>query len=101
MIIYNVTLRVDNSIVTEWLEWMKAEHMPAVMATGLFTEKRLARLLEQDELEGVTFVAQYCCNGLTEYNTYISQYSQQLRDESFRKFGDKFIAFRTLMEAEN
>ena len=48
MIIYNVTIKPDWSIHDEWVKWMKEEHMPELMKTGLFTDSRLCRLLEQD-----------------------------------------------------
>jgi hypothetical protein len=98
MIIYNVTVRVDIDFADEWVSWMKNEHIPELMATGLFTDNRLNRLLEQDEIEGVTYVAQYFCKDIEHYNKYISEYSQVMREKGIKRFGDKFIAFRTLME---
>ncbi len=101
MIIYNVTLKIDNSVVEEWVKWMKEEHMPELMATGLFTGKRLCRLLEQDEAEGVTYIAQYFCKSIYEYNAYIDKHASMMREKGFARFGNKFIAFRTIMEAED
>lgn len=98
MIIYNVTLKVDSSIADEWVSWMKTEHMNDVMGTGLFTDCRLCRLLEQDEAEGVTYVAQYFCRGLEEYNNYIDNFATGMREKGFKLFGGKFVAFRTVME---
>jgi hypothetical protein len=100
MIIYNVTIKVNSDIADAWLNWMKTEHIADVMGTGLFVDARLCRLLEQDETEGVTFAAQYFCNSLAEYNTYIDKHAQQMRDKGFKLFGGKFIAFRTVMEIE-
>jgi len=98
MIIYNVTLKVNNDIAEDWVRWMKKEHMNDVMNTGLFTECRLCRLLEQDEEEGVTYIAQYFCAGMKEYNTYIDKFAQNMREKGFALFGGKFVAFRTVME---
>lgn len=98
MIIYNVTLKVDSSIADEWVTWMKQEHMPELQHTGLFTGYRLCRLLEQDEAEGITFSAQYTLDSLDDYNTYISKHAQSMRDKAFSRFGNKFIAFRSVME---
>ena len=98
MIIYNVTLKVDKEIVAEWLQWMKEVHMPELMKTGLFSENKLCRLLEQDETDGATFVAQYFCKSMTEYNKYISEHSQVMREKGMQLFGGKFAAFRTVME---
>ncbi len=98
MIIYNVTLKVEADISDEWVNWMKASHMPALMNTGLFMDCRLCKLLEQDEADGLTFIAQYSCEGIEQYNRYINEFAETFRAESFRLFGSKFVAFRTLME---
>jgi uncharacterized protein DUF4286 len=98
MIIYNVTLKVNNEVADAWVNWMKTEHMADLMNTGLFVDCRLCRLLEQDELEGVTYAAQYFCESIDQYNTYIDKYAQEMREKGFRLFGGKFVAFRTVME---
>lgn len=99
MIIYNVTIKVQAAIADAWLRWMKEEHMPDLQRTGLFTDYRLCRLLEQDDADGPTFAAQYFCDSLEDYHEYINSHAPVMRDKGQKKFGDKFIAFRTVMEA--
>jgi hypothetical protein len=99
MIIYNVTVKVQAPIAEAWIRWMKEEHMPDLQRTGLFTEYRLCRLLEQDEAEGPTFTAQYFCDSLEDYHEYINHHSAAMREKGQKKFGNQFIAFRTVMEA--
>jgi hypothetical protein len=98
MIIYNVTVKLDNEIEENWVRWMLDEHIPMLMQTGLFKDARLCRLLEQEEADGVTYIAQYFCESIAEYNTYISEHAQVMREHGFKKFGNKFLAFRTVME---
>lgn len=98
MIIYNVTVKVEASIADAWVKWMLEEHMPDLKSTGLFTEYRLCRLLEQDEAEGITFSAQYSCISLKEYNDYIDNHAQAMRNKAFDRFGAGFVAFRSVME---
>lgn len=100
MIIYNVTVKIDVEAADEWVKWMKEEHMPELMKTGLFTDSRLCRLLEQDETEGRTYTAQYFCNTIEDYNSYIDNHAQHMRDKGFARFGNRFMAFRTVMEVE-
>jgi len=98
MIIYNVTVKVENSIADAWVNWMKTEHMPELMHTGLFVDCCLCRLLEQDEADGVTYTAQYFCEGMEQYNQYIALHAEKMRNKGFMLFGGKFVAFRTIME---
>jgi prophage antirepressor-like protein len=100
MIIYNVTVKVEKSVAKEWVEWMKQEHMPELMQTGLFVDSKLCRLLEQDETEARTYVAQYFLDNLEHYDTYIAEHAPRMREKGFKRFSDKFIAFRTVMVVE-
>ena len=101
MIIFNVTVKVDKSIVEEWLRWMRQEHIPDLMKTGLFVDAKLCRLLEQDETDGKTYVAQYFLDSMEHYNSYIAEHAPRMRDKGFKRFGNKFIAFRTVMAVES
>ena len=98
MIIYNVTIKVTAGINERWLQWMKEEHIPAIMATGLFHDYRICRLLEQDDQEGPTYTVQYFTDTLENYQTYLQEYAPLLRQKSYDKFGDQFLAFRTVMQ---
>jgi hypothetical protein len=99
MIVYNITNKVRWHIVEAWLQWQVEEQVPAVLATGLFDGHRLYKLLEQDEEEGPTFVIQYNTSSVERYERFAAEYAQQFQLEGWRKWGDGFIAFRTLMES--
>ncbi len=98
MIIYNVTIKVDNTAAEAWVEWMKNEHIADVLATGLFVDARLSRLLEQDDSEGITYIAQYFADTIEQYQEYIENHAIAMREKGFKAFGGKFAAFRTVME---
>jgi hypothetical protein len=100
MIIYNVTVKVDHAITKDWVKWMKTEHIPELLKTGLFIDYRFCRLLEQDETDGPTYTIQYFCDSLEHYNTYLAEHASRMREKSQKKFGGRFIAFRTVMEVE-
>jgi hypothetical protein len=99
MFIYNITIKIDNDIVDEWLRWQKEIHIPEILGTGLFYEHRFFELLEQDETDGRTFVIQYFANTRKDYDTYIQHHAPVLRDKAIKKWGNQFIAFRTFLQA--
>src|SRR5438105_7862776 len=98
MIIYNVTIKVDWSIHDEWLQWMKEEHIPDILATQLFYQHQLVRLLQVDETDGPTYAVQYYAHTIEDYNRYLALQSMLQHQRSLDKWGDKFVAFRTIME---
>lgn len=101
MFIYNVTIKVHSSIWEQWLQWLQEEHVPEVLATGCFSDARVLRMLETDDSEGPTFTVQYSAESKAAYNKYIEQHAGLMRQQSFDKWGDKFIAFRSLMQVVN
>ena len=98
MIIYNITVKVEASSAEKWLKWMKEEHLEDMMNTGLFSDYRMCRLLDQDDAEGVTFVIQYHTDSIENYQSYLSEHAPKMRQKSLSKFADKMVAFRTVME---
>ena len=98
MFIYNVTIKLDHSIHTEWVHWMKEKHIPDVMQSGCFTGYKFVRLLDIEETEGVTYATQYFAETKEDYDRYISFFAPSLRNDSIKQWGNKFIGFRTLMK---
>lgn len=98
MIVYNITIKIVPGIEEEWVNWQKNEHIPEIMSSGLFTENRFYRLLGQNETDGITYVVQYFASSLENYNRYINDIAPPLRQRALDKWGNQFIAFRTLME---
>jgi hypothetical protein len=101
MMIYNVTSKIDWSIADAWVEWMQQVHIPDVVATGCFTKSQFVRLMDIDEKDGPTYAAQYYAESQQKIDEYIQQHATVLRKHTIEKWGDKFIAFRTLMQVVN
>jgi hypothetical protein len=98
MILYNVSNKVERSTEQEWLDFMKNTHIPEVMATGHFTGYRICRLLDQPDDDDPTYVIQYECASLHKLNHYQLHNAPALREDLNKRFKDKYVAFRTVME---
>src|SRR4051812_9005246 len=101
MIIYNVTIKIEWAIADDWLKWMKEVHMPEMLNTGCFEKHQLVRLLQVDETEGPTYAVQYFSPTLMKYDEYLQHHAPGLRQKTMHKWGEKYIAFRTLMQMED
>jgi hypothetical protein len=97
MIIYNVTINIDESIHNEWLTWIK-EHIPQVLATGKFTEAKLTKVLVEEEMGGTTYSVQYRAKSRKDLDDYYQQDAERLRQDGLKRFADKMLAFRTELE---
>lgn len=97
-VIYNVTIKVEAGIAEAWLNWLLEEHIPEVMQTECFTDYKVVRLLEVDDSEGPTYAIQYSAQSKADYNRYVTVHAPAMRQKSFGKWGDRFIAFRSVMQ---
>lgn len=98
MIIYNVTVNVDESIHDQWMSWMTEKHIPEMLGTGKFSKALMTRVLVQEDLGGVTYSVQYTCSSKELLEEYYKKDSDQLRQKGFELFGNKFGAFRTELQ---
>lgn len=98
MIIYNVTINIDESIHDQWLVWMQQKHINDVLKTGLFTKAKLVKVLVEEEMGGVTYAVQYFTESKDKLNEYYKSHAPKLREEGVSLFGDKMLAFRTELE---
>jgi hypothetical protein len=101
MYLYNVTINLEDSIHNEWMDWMLNKHLAEVMATGCFVAHRILKVLTEIENNGTTYSVQYYFNTMSDYERYQEKYAPVLRQEGVKKFGEKMVAFRTLLEIVN
>jgi hypothetical protein len=97
MIIYNVTVSVEESIKADWLTWMQDVHIPEVMATGVFSKSQINRVMVQGD-SGNTFAIAYTCNSMKDLHKYQVKFAPELQKKHVARYGEKAVAFRTLME---
>ena len=98
MIIYNVTINVDDSIHHDWLKWMQNKHINDVLATGLFTNAKMVKVLVEEEMGGNTYAVQYFTDSRAKLEDYYQNHAPRLRQEGLQLFADKMLAFRTELE---
>ncbi|MDG1731123.1 MAG: DUF4286 family protein [Algibacter sp.] len=97
MIIYNVTVNIDESIHDEWLIWIK-EHIPKVLGTGKFEKATLSKILVEEDLGGMSYSIQYRSYSREALDAYYKEDAEKLRNDSLKKFADKMLAFRTELQ---
>jgi hypothetical protein len=97
MIIYSVTIIIETSIETDWVDWMKTVHVPDVLRTGCFKECRIYKVAGSDG-EEPSYVMQYQCRSMEEYHRYRDNFASALQKEHSDRFAGKFRGSRQLLE---
>jgi hypothetical protein len=99
MIIYNVTIKIDNNVREEWLNWMRTVHIPEVLNTGYFQDHQIARVLGQDESEATTYAVQYTCSDMKTLQEYSAKAAPALQRATLERYPNgQLVAFRTMLE---
>ncbi|MBW8242949.1 DUF4286 family protein [Muricauda oceani] len=98
MLIYNVTINIDESVHDQWLDWMKDKHIPDMLATGKFSHAKMVRVLVEEDMGGITYSIQYTTQSRDTLEAYYKEDAEHLRAQAQRMFPNKFVAFRTELE---
>ncbi len=99
MVLYNVTINIDDDVEQDWIRWMKEEHIPEVMETGFFVENRMMKMLSESPDEtGKTYAIQYMAQSLDDIETYLEKDAPKLQKQGIIRYGTKMAAFRTVLE---
>ncbi len=97
-IVYNVTVKILDEILIDWLQWMQEVHIPDVMNTQCFLSYQMNKILHDDGDGGHSYAIQYICESIEELNTYQAKFAKKLQEEHATRYKNKYVAFRTLME---
>jgi hypothetical protein len=97
MYIYNVTITIEPEIQEEWLQWMQSHHIPAMLATGKFSNALMTRVHAEQPSEGISYSVQYRTDSKETLQKYYTEDAAILRAQS-KIFEGRFIAFRTELE---
>lgn len=99
MIVYSVTVNIEDEVHDAWLTWMKETHIPDVMKVGIFTDSRFLKLITYNpDVTGQSYNIQYDCESMKDLHHYQTKHAPALQKDHNDKFEGKFVAFRTLLE---
>ncbi|GHB47055.1 DUF4286 family protein [Mongoliitalea lutea] len=98
MYLYNVTVNVEKEMEEEWLDWMKAVHIPDVLATGMFVENKLFKIMHDSEDGSLNYSVQYFAESMDHIMNYQQNFAPKLQAETQKKYGDRLVIFRTLLK---
>ncbi len=101
MYIYNVTTNIEESVHSEWLQWMKETHIPDVLATGKFLNAKMSKVLVDEETDGTTYSVQFTTTDKETLEKYYREDAERLRQDVTELFAGKFVSFRTVLQIVN
>ncbi len=97
MVIYNVTINIEESVHHHWLQWMKTEYIPAMLATGKFSKALMSRISIEEEMGGMSYSIQYTTDSKETLQKYYEENARQLQT-LLKPFQGKYVSFCTELE---
>lgn len=77
----------------DWLQWMKTQHIPDVLSTGLILS---AQALQSRDQKGLYYF-NYHFKSMQEYQQYHEEHGPSLKAHTQERYGGKFVASRQLL----
>ncbi len=97
MILYNITIIIEDSMQEEWLGWMNKNFVDRVMDTELFASSRLLKVLDSPN-EGITYCIQFIADNISLYHQFKQDHEPVILEDLSSRFANRFVSFSTLME---
>jgi len=94
MLTYQVKIKIDASVESEWLAWMKIKHVPDVIATGLIKSFQILKPESKEQL----YLFHYHFESRKDYERYQKEFASELKTHPTEKFPNRFTAERELLE---
>jgi hypothetical protein len=98
MIIYNVTINIDNEVHDQWFKWMKNNYIPGLLNSGLIIENKILKLLTEVHNEGTTYSFQYSLKSMDDYKQLESSLIPALQHSLYDLYQNRYVEFTTLLE---
>jgi hypothetical protein len=97
MILYNITVILDEAIEADWLNWINQSFVPEALSSNLLVSNRILKILDSPN-EGVTYCLQFIADDIHNYNQFKDTHAAALLDSHTLKFKNQSVFFSTVME---
>ena len=100
MILFNITVIIEEEIEAEWLKWIKNVFVPDALSSNLLVSNRLLKVLNSPN-EGITYCLQFIADDLKNYTEFANKHSSALLNTHTEQFKNKAVSFSSIMEFIN
>ena len=98
MLIYNTTFHCEKSCYDEFVAWMRSEFIPVAIQHKGVSAPRMARVLAQEEGEGISVSVQFDTLSLDTLSAWYEACGATLVKQLEAKFQQRVVGFSTILE---
>ena len=99
MIHYEVNLTIQNEIFEDYYAWL-IEHIEVILKIDGFQKVILYKIQSENDEKHQHIVASYLLTSREKFDHYLENYAKELRNDGLKRFGDKCVATRRIMEVD-
>lgn len=100
MYLINTTFVLTRRIEPDFTAWLGGVYRPAAAATGIFSNMRLARVLNDDDPMTVTLAFEMQCESLSEAKRWHDTSAALLRGDMADRWGENALFFTSYLKIE-
>jgi len=100
MILYNITIIIEEGIENDWLKWINQNFVPDALSSNLLVSSRLLKVLDSPN-EGITYCLQFIADNIQNYNEFKNLHASEILDAHASEFKNKSVFFSSVMEFIN
>jgi hypothetical protein len=98
MLLYNITIGIDQDIEKEWIEWVKENFISEVMSTQLFVDSKMYKVLHDEDGGSVSYSLQFFSHNIKQVTQYLELFAPAIIEKHRNQFPNKHVVFQTLLE---
>lgn len=98
MLIFNTTYQVTTKHTDNWIQWIKTDHIPFMMNSGVFLEPQISKIVGSEDETGVSFSVQFMIENMDTLVHWHKQYATEFQNIVTNKFGTEVVFFSTVLE---
>jgi len=99
MILYSITINIEKVVHDQWLDWIRAHHVPTILKTGLILDNKILKLFNEEENNtGITYSFQFFFRDFEALEIYQREFEPGIDNELYKNYSSQFVEFRTVLE---
>ena len=100
MVLYNITLNIDNDITEACLDYLKRFYVPQATQSGVMHSLKIHKVLPYDDSDAQSgsYAIQFNVKNVDTLNYWIEHEGQHISKRLVERFGDKVAGFTTVLE---
>lgn len=98
MLIFNTTFLVSDKTHGIWIKWVREQHIPFMLESGMLSNPQVAKVISTEDQEGTSYSVQFHVEDMKTLEDWHIQYAKTFEKQFAEKFGTEGMFFASVLE---